>query len=60
MGHQNKPQTSPQKHAPMHSPDQKMPGQHDDKHRHSQGNQPNDPNRTNPNPGMKNPGRDDR
>ena len=58
MSHQNKTEAPGQKHAPMHNPEQKMPGQHDDKHRQSQGAQSNDPNRPNPNPGVKSPGHD--
>lgn len=50
MSHQNKTQ------APMHNPDQKLPGQRDGKNRQVHGAQANDPRRPHQNPGVKNPG----
>lgn len=51
MGQPHNPQTNPSN--PQTTPGQKMPGQQDDKHRHSQGKD--QPNRSGQDPGSKKP-----
>ena len=54
MGQQYNPQSNP---SSPQAGDQKMPGQQDDKHRHSQAKEQ-QPNRTDRNPGSKKPQRE--